>query len=240
MCRTFFRKLNVGGVFLFVVFGVVLWSVPFVQAVETAPQTKCVTTATKKLHADAVARMKKDTAAYSDNASLAPAIAQYGQVLDVAWAAMEEPYCGYGVYGMASAAKSYTKSAQRARSAFLAEVKKVRAAPQKATVAAPKTVPTPTTPAATIKAPSIPKETQKIMLRSGLFQGMRSTDVTELQKKLNAYFGASDALPTTGFFGPMTRERIIQFQIDKGIIKSSKEAGAGRFGPKTAAVLNAL
>lgn len=43
----------------------------------------------------------------------------------------------------------------------------------------------------------------------------------------------------TGYFGKLTREALIAFQLDQGLIESAASAGAGNVGPKTRAVLNA-
>lgn len=234
---SFFDGIHALGMCLCVILGVTAFSVSAAQAVEAVPKTKCVTTATKKLHADALARMEKDIAPYANSASIAPVIERYREVLAMAWEAMEEPYCGYGAYGSASAAKSYSKTAQGARSAFLTEVKKAQPKASKTVTTPPKTVPA--TPE--VKAPPVPPQAaQNPRLRSGLFQGMRSTDVAELQKKLNAHFGTAAELPVTGFFGPMTRAQVLKFQLQKGIIKTNRSAGAGQVGPKTADALNAL
>lgn len=44
----------------------------------------------------------------------------------------------------------------------------------------------------------------------------------------------------TGYFGDQTEEAVLKFQIEKGIISSALDAGAGRVGPKTREVLNAI
>ena len=59
-----------------------------------------------------------------------------------------------------------------------------------------------------------------------LKQGSRGTDVKRLQKLLG--------VEETGFFGPLTRAAVEQFQIKNGIAKKG-EAGFGTLGPKTRA-----
>lgn len=44
----------------------------------------------------------------------------------------------------------------------------------------------------------------------------------------------------TNYFGPVTREALIAFQIDYGIIQSANDLGAGRVGQGTLAVINDL
>jgi peptidoglycan hydrolase-like protein with peptidoglycan-binding domain/3D (Asp-Asp-Asp) domain-containing protein len=60
-------------------------------------------------------------------------------------------------------------------------------------------------------------------------------NVRYLQESLQAlgYFDHE----VTGFFGPVTRQAVLDFQLDNGVIQSSSAAGAGVFGPKTKAEL---
>ena len=214
------------------------------------PATKCVTAATVKLKTAAVTQMEKDVAPHMEKGdeAMLKVIEIYRQVLATAWVAMEEPYCGYGAYGSKSAVKSYSKSVLRARAAFLVQSKKVLAG-QSVTTAAPvapvsvtRTTEdvTPTIATAPVIAPATAPVTRKLFV-AGLKEGMRSSQVTELQKKLAIYFKQKpDASRVTGYFGPMTKQSLIKFQIARGIITAATAPGAGQVGPKTAAALNQL
>jgi len=195
----------------------------YAAAIETAPPTsKCVTTKTLKLKADYEARMNKELVPHLENQALEDSVKRYREELAIAWAAMQEPYCGFGSYGSASAVKSYTKSVIRARDAFLTKLNVSKTKP------APRPAPTPT---AIIKA-AAPSAVSRLTIRPGLTRGMRSDLIMELQRRLD--------VPVTGFFGPMTENAIIQFQIKHKIISNKEAPGAGMVGPKTAAALSAL
>ena len=230
------QRLSLFGSFLLIVsfFAPILVS----AATAEAPVTKCVTAATVKLKTAAIAQLEKDVAPYREKAdeAMLKVIEAYRQGLATAWAAMEEPYCGYGVYGSKSAVKSYSKSVLRARTAFLTQSKKV-AAGQGATVAV---AVTPTeVPVVAVKPPVQP--VAKKTFTPGLKEGMRSEQVMELQKKLAAYFKLkADDSRVTGYFGPLTKQSLLKFQIARGIVKSASTPGAGQVGPKTAAALNQL
>jgi len=199
---------------------------------DTAISSKCVTAATKATHANVLAQMEKDIAPYGKTAGAQVAIKKYADGLETAWDAMNEPYCGYGSYGNASAVKSYSKSFNRVRTAFLAEVKGLLKTAAQPTAA--QTVPD-------RKQPEAPKKPQSAPIPSGLKLGMRSQDVTRLQQKLAAYFKiAADTSIVTGYFGPKTEALVIKFQLERTLIASRKSAGAGRVGLKTAKELNAL
>lgn len=67
-------------------------------------------------------------------------------------------------------------------------------------------------------------------------QGM---DVKRLQNILIEDGYLVDGL-NTGYFGVKTKTALIQFQIEQGIVKSAVSGGAGRVGPGTRSVLNAM
>lgn len=62
-----------------------------------------------------------------------------------------------------------------------------------------------------------------------LAQGSRGPEVMALQRVL--------AVEQTAYFGPLTRQKLVQWQISKKIIDSATAAGAGTTGPKTRAAL---
>jgi hypothetical protein len=229
---------------------------PFAAIRATEPVTKCITAKSKAANDTAVARLEKDVAPYLKTDADAAAIKAYRDALTVAWSALEQPYCGYGAEGAASAIKSFGKSADRARTAFLDSIK--NHAPVKTVVAVAKEDseptstpdgPTPSMAAMMAVEPTKKAEpvavakttiTTSAKIRSGLRRGMRAASVLDMQKCLAKHFGVSPDDIATGFFGPKTESLIIKFQLEKKIIKSASEAGAGLVGPKTATALNSL
>jgi hypothetical protein len=216
------------------------------------PASKCVTASTKALHDKYAAQQEKDIAPYASNGNAEKPIKTYKDGLDIAWEAMEEPYCGDGIYGITPFVKSYTKSADRERATFLAAVKTL---PKNAVVAAPpaETVPTPapepapvavkTEPAAETKAEVKPEVKAavikaKLHIDAGLHRGMRSDRVKQLQSYLAARYKVSTDDLVTGYFGPMTEKYLLKFQLEEKVVGSASSPGAGMFGPKTSAALD--
>lgn len=97
------------------------------------PSSRCDTAANKKAHEANVAQAKKDASAFHPDSD--PRISEiyrtYMTKLDLAWGAMEEPYCGFGAFGNSAAKKSYDKTVARARTEFLTEARKTQVALQK-------------------------------------------------------------------------------------------------------------
>lgn len=244
------------GFFLALLAGFLVVHVDSLFAAETTPPSSlCITATTKASHASSVATMEKDIASYSAQPAAAAAIQAYKDGLDTAWAAMEEPYCGYGSYGAASAVKSYSKSVVRARSAFLEAVKNV-AKVKTATIAvaptaapAPEPAPTPApVPAPVIAAPTAiaapapvsPKPAPTAKIVRGLSRGMRSSAVADLQNFLVKYFSLKQGvLPVTGFFGPLTEQYVVEYQVERRVIPAAGAPGSGLIGPRTAQQMNA-
>lgn len=202
-----------------------LFAANIVQA-EAEPTSKCLTQVALSKKSAAEAQLAKDIASYLDNPKAQDAIKAYRDALIVAWEAMTDPYCGYGSYGTASSVKSYGKSTERARLAFLASVKTLK----KSAVA----VKAESKPA----AKASPTAAAKIM--SGLRRGQKSAAVLQLQKRLAAHYKLSENGLVTGFFGPVTERLVIKFQLEKKIVATGKSPGAGLVGPKTSTALNAL
>ncbi len=204
----------------------------------------CVTAETKNLYSGYLTRLDKDIAPYAENANMAKAIASYKTALELSWAAMTEVHCGHGSPGYASATHSFKKTMERAQAAFQTAAKGQKKNTKVAAVtsseseekAEPETVAKTETPA--VK----PTMTAKKLIPHGLHRGQRSTSVQDLQKELLTYF--KEKIDTennaTGYFGPLTQELVIRFQLDKKIIASRTSPGAGLVGPKTTAALNAL
>jgi peptidoglycan hydrolase-like protein with peptidoglycan-binding domain/3D (Asp-Asp-Asp) domain-containing protein len=67
----------------------------------------------------------------------------------------------------------------------------------------------------------------------------RNEEVVKLQNILikNGYLSAG---MNTGYYGKQTGEAVLKFQMEKGIVRSESDTGAGRVGPKTRAILNSL
>lgn len=214
--------------------------VPFgASAADAAPASKCVTTATKASRNAAIARMEADIKPHLERPEAGPAIAAYREALATAWDAMEEPYCGFGKYGAASAVKSFGKSVVRAQGAFAtaSAAWKKGAAKTTATTANAAAI-KPTVPAPSPAAPmatvvSVPNG----KIAAGLALGMRSDNVLLLQKRLHAA-GVLDAEYLTGYFGQKTKEAILSYQVAKKIVAMKTSPGAGLVGPKTLASLN--
>ncbi len=176
--------------------------------------------------------MVKDISTYAGNPKAEKAIAAYREAMTTAWDAMLEPYCGFGKYGTASAVKSYGKSVDRARLAFLESVKQLTKFKVAVTVSdepdAQKIVP----PIASLKS--------AIKVKAGLRRGMKDDAVLHLQQVLAAHFKLSEEGLATGFFGPKTEGLVRRFQLEKKIIADADSPGAGLVGPKTTAALNSL
>ena len=85
------------------------------------PVTRCLTPLMKGKQATAVKQMNGDVASHGKGHDAA--VALYKEKLDILWSAMEQPYCGYGGYGMQAVEHSYDKSVERVRAEFLASAK---------------------------------------------------------------------------------------------------------------------
>jgi len=67
--------------------------------------------------------------------------------------------------------------------------------------------------------------------------GMVGGDVSRLQQFLKDQ-GYFNGLLVTDYFGPVTRNALLTFQIDNNIVSGEDDLGAGRVGPNTLAVIN--
>lgn len=204
-------------------------------------KSACVTTETMKMHDGYVKQMEKDIAPYAQNDLLQEAITSYKRGLDFAWEAMEDPYCGFGSYGSASAKKSYKKTIVRTRDNFLASVKGKKIAP----VIVEPIVESNTKIVKNEVKETAQKEVEKKIVAEkipkNLKRGMRNSHVSVLQKKLCQYYGLPvDANNVTGYFGPKTEKLVIKFQFEKKIISSARDSWAGLVGPLTTAAVNEL
>ncbi len=94
--------------------------IPVMKELST-PVSFCVTAEMKTRHHKTVVQMEKDIEEYGIGHETA--VAKYKNDVDMIWAAMEQPYCGYGTFGMKAVKKSYEKSAVHVRTTFLKAVK---------------------------------------------------------------------------------------------------------------------
>jgi hypothetical protein len=84
--------------------------------------TRCLTKDMIRLNDKTTKLMETDIAKYGKQH---PAAGQrYRERVELSWAAMAEPYCGFGSMGMTAVKHSYNKGVQRARADFLAATKK--------------------------------------------------------------------------------------------------------------------
>lgn len=77
------------------------------------------------------------------------------------------------------------------------------------------------------------------LFKSDLAVGSKGDEVEQLQNSLKQ-LGFFDGAITTDFFGEVTKEGVIAFQLNKGIIASESDPGAGRLGPQTRQALNSI
>lgn len=100
--------------------------------------SRCNTLSMRQLHAQNLERAKQDGKPFELTfgsvsttkplSKIEEAYKQYLTGLDLAWGAMEEPYCGFGAFGTTAARKSYTKSIDRIRGRFLETAKQTKVA----------------------------------------------------------------------------------------------------------------
>ncbi len=77
---------------------------------------------------------------------------------------------------------------------------------------------------------------KKQLIAGTLSEGMKGATVAALQRVL-ASAGLFPSDQASGFFGPLTREAVLAFQLKHKLVKYDKESGAGRVGPATLAAL---
>jgi peptidoglycan hydrolase-like protein with peptidoglycan-binding domain len=77
------------------------------------------------------------------------------------------------------------------------------------------------------------------VLSSELGFGAISPDVVVLQEFLRAE-GYLDSTVLTNYYGPVTRQSVIHFQLANNIILTEDDIGAGRIGPATLKYINSL
>lgn len=67
--------------------------------------------------------------------------------------------------------------------------------------------------------------------------GARHEEVKNLQRALQK-LGYYKGLLVSDFYGDSTKNAVLSFQLKEGIVKNPDDPGAGRFGPRTKALLN--
>ncbi|MFC1647558.1 peptidoglycan-binding protein [Patescibacteria group bacterium] len=82
-------------------------------------------------------------------------------------------------------------------------------------------------------------EVKTELFLNDLIVGNKGDSVEQLQNSLKQ-LGFFDGVITTDYFGEVTKEALIAFQLDKEIITSESDLGAGRLGPQTREVLNSI
>lgn len=87
------------------------------------------------------------------------------------------------------------------------------------------------------EATSLPQVTSSSLLSGELNYGMVGPEVKRLQLFLRDS-GFFEGALITDYFGPVTKEAVISFQLKHGIIDSQNDLGAGRIGPATLALIN--
>jgi peptidoglycan hydrolase-like protein with peptidoglycan-binding domain len=91
----------------------------------------------------------------------------------------------------------------------------------------------PATPVApTVASPSPIAKAVSPVFSGNFGVGARGADVSRLQELLG--------VDPTGYFGNLTRQAILDFQIKHGVVKSAGDQGAGRVGPATRAKLEEI
>lgn len=100
--------------------------------------SRCNTPAMRKLHVQNLERAKGDGKPFGltfESVSTTETLSGIGEAykkylngLSLAWGAMEEPYCGFGAFGMTAARKSYDKSVARIRARFVEAAKPFKTA----------------------------------------------------------------------------------------------------------------
>ncbi len=96
--------------------------------------SRCVTKEMIALHVKNEERAKKEAESFEvdEDSDLEDNYQLYLMKLDIAWDAMQQPYCGFGAFGMSAARKSYDKTIERARTEFLTAAKRSQSALAKA------------------------------------------------------------------------------------------------------------
>jgi len=77
----------------------------------------------------------------------------------------------------------------------------------------------------------------KYQFKKNVNYGSKSKEVIELQKRLKKE-GFFTYPYFTEYYGPVTKQAVLKYQLARGIVRSPYDTGAGRLGPGTRASLN--
>lgn len=231
------------------------------------PTSRCTGAAFQKINTAAQEQAKKDLAAVTSkdgmvSTGVADAYKIYEKDLAIAWAAMQQPYCGFGAFGATAAKNSLNKTINRARTTFLTAAGKTKNGPGSVSAAviltsnpleivnleaatpapiSPEIVPVASSTSQTDVKPAQEERNEsetpshapkQKSLLSTLKRGDRSDEVYTLQDLLIAKKYLS-ADVRTGYFGSMTEKALIAFQKDEHLITGKTSPGAGIVGPRT-------
>ena len=83
--------------------------------------SRCLTKEIKRVNGQAVLQMEKDIS--KSGADHEASVKTYREKMATIWAAMKEPYCGYGSRGMRAVRSSFMKSINKTRAQFLSSTK---------------------------------------------------------------------------------------------------------------------
>lgn len=227
------------------------------------PVSRCIAADFKKMYTDGLVLAEKDVLKWKDatgavDARVKTAYDTYVQDIEFGWQAMQEPYCGFGAFGVSAAKKSFQKTLTRARTAFLTATKTLKPLAQTPsnektltlsaaalTVHVPSTTavivePTPPPTPDSLPAPKLATTSPKLPslgLTQTLKRGMKNDQVKTLQAWLvsRGYLQQDNA---TGYFGQYTEQAVIKVQLERKLISTKTSPGAGLIGPKTRTALN--
>ena len=98
-----------------------------------------------------------------------------------------------------------------------------------ATLASQKKLAVPAPAAPAVAQPSPVAQAVSPVFNGNFGLGARGNDVNRLQQLLG--------VDPTGYYGNLTRQAVLKFQLENGVVKSEADQGAGRIGPATRAKL---
>ncbi|PIR54746.1 hypothetical protein COU74_03270 [Candidatus Peregrinibacteria bacterium CG10_big_fil_rev_8_21_14_0_10_36_19] len=84
-----------------------------------------------------------------------------------------------------------------------------------------------------------PESLKVAVIAKELDYGISDPEVSKLQKFLKSQ-GYFNGILITDYFGDTTKEALLKFQIEKGLVDSEDDSGAGRVGPSTIKLINSL
>ncbi len=213
------------------------------------PTSRCLTAAFKKIHTAAETQAKADLAKYKDadgnvTKTVADAFKVYAQDIALGWAAMQEPYCGFGAFGATAAQKSLTKTMTRARADFTAKAQKKAVAgeakvafaslsllPSSSSAVVPASTNVTATASTTVDVAAAPAPAPTPAVAPKAVATPKPVVTTTAKKGL-----LSSTLKRGNRSADVTR--LQQFLIEKGYLEEG--SATGYFGPQTEAAVIAF